>query len=313
MKIRFTIFPPVHTGSPIPLFSLPMYIFRVVLVLGATQFIAGQGMSQTIWHGLHTGGMNYQGELRDRNLTLQGSRWLQGTNIILASPAGFHVSVNYTYGMLSGQDVENDRYVTRRRNLHFETNFHEFSIMGRQRLGRTRTTLLSPYFAAGAALFRINPYTYDAIGKKWALFPLSTEGQGLSAYPGIWSTGHFFLSVPMGVGVEVKVSRHLRADIEFLARKTFTDRIDDVSGRYPDENLLLSEKGFKAVELSYRADELLYESPYFPAEGTLRGNPATKDNYYSLQISCRYLLRTWSNPIERVRYLFRGADWPYRF
>lgn len=163
------------------------------------------------------------------------------------------------------------------------------------------------------AAFRIDPYTYDEQGKKWMLYPLSTEGQGLPNYPDIAPNRNLYLCIPMGAGIELKVSRRIRADLTFLLRKTFTDRIDDVSGAYPDENLLLSAKGFKAVDLSYRTDELLYESPYFPVEGTLRGNPASKDAYYSILFSLRYTIGAWSIPFERVRYIFRDEDWPYRF
>jgi hypothetical protein len=293
---------------PYPPASILMYWMVVLLCCQAFDAEA-----QTLWWGSVTGGANYQGELRGRNLTAVGSRWISGTGLTLSTEGGFAFGVEYQRGMLSGLDAENPKYLTRRRNLHFETVLHEVSLTGRQTLLRHPAATVVPYVTAGAAAFHVDPYTFDEQGKRWQLFPLSTEGQGLPGYPGTVRQPRLLLSLPIGLGLETKVSRRIRADIEFVLRKTFTDRIDDVSGAYPDENLLLSARGFKAVELSYRSDELIYESPYFPAEGTMRGNPASKDAYYSLQLRIRYAVHAWSTPLERVRYLFRDADWPYRF
>ncbi|NDC76510.1 MAG: hypothetical protein EBZ67_01300 [Chitinophagia bacterium] len=236
-----------------------------------------------------------------------------GTGLLLTTDGRFDLHLQYWHGMLSGSDAENPKYLTRRRNLHFETMLDETSLLARLRFGRTSTSPVSPFLTAGLAAFRIDPYTYDEQGKKWMLYPLSTEGQGLMNYPEIPQNRKILLAIPLGVGIELKLSRCIRADLTFLLRKTFTDRVDDVSGAYPDQNLLLSAKGFKAVDLSYRTDELPYESPYFPMEGTLRGNPSSKDAYYSLNFMLRYSIGTWSKPYERIRYIFRDDDWPYRF
>lgn len=268
---------------------------------------------QSLWYGAGAGGVNYQGELRGSNLTDKGARLMLGTGMLLETNGRIDLYLDYQHGMLSGSDAENPKYLTRRRNLHFETKLDEASFLARLRLGRTRTSPFSPFLTAGLAAFRIDPYTYDGQGKKWMLYPLSTEGQGLPSYPNIPPNRNIHLSIPMGAGIELRLSRRIRADLTFLLRKTFTDRIDDVSGAYPDENLLLSAKGFKAVDLSYRTDELPYESPYFPMEGTLRGNPSSKDAYYSLLFRLRYSIRNWSMPLERIRYIFRDDDWSYRF
>lgn len=269
--------------------------------------------AQSLWYGNFVGGVNYQGELRGRNLTAMGSRLLLGTGITYSTLRGLDIELEYHQGMLSGSDFENPKYLTRRRNLHFETRLQELSLLGSLHLGKNISSPFSVYLSAGISAFRVDPYTYDEQGMKWMLYPLSTEGQGLPQYPDRAPNRNNFLSIPVGGGIELKVSRRIRADLSFLLRKTFTDRIDDVSGAYPDENILLSERGFKAVDLSYRSDELLYESPYFPMEGTMRGNPASKDAYYSLQFRVRYSIGTWQVPLERVRYLFRDDNWSYRF
>ncbi|MBD0331427.1 MAG: hypothetical protein ICV66_02120, partial [Chitinophagaceae bacterium] len=72
-------------------------------------------------------------------------------------------------------------------------------------------------------------------------------------------------------------------------RKLFTDYLDDVSTTYVDPNDLLAEKGQKAVDLSYRGDEvpgeftntgIVYPDSGYPTKDAQRGNPKAKDYYY---------------------------------
>jgi len=66
---------------------------------------------------------------------------------------------------------------------------------------------------------------------------------------------------------------------EIGLRKLFTDYLDDVSGTYVDRAKLLAARGPDAVKMAYRGGELKGGAPY-PPDGTLRGNPKTKDWYY---------------------------------
>jgi hypothetical protein len=77
----------------------------------------------------------------------------------------------------------------------------------------------------------------------------------------------------------------LNIGIQFNQRKSFTDYIDDVSGSYVDGDVLLREKGPKALELAYRADELPGGRPIFPNHGDKRGTPTQMDWYYFLGIT----------------------------
>lgn len=288
-------------------------VWRKAFCMLGLSWLGFSAPCQSLWYGIGAGAVNYQGELRGSNFTDKGARLMLGTCMLLETNGILDLLLDFQHGVLSGSDVENPKYLTRRRNLHFETRLDEASILARLRLGRARTSPVSPFLTTGMAAFRIDPYTFDGQGKKWMLFPLSTEGQGLANYPDIPQNRKIHLAIPLGAGIELKLSRRIRADMTFMLRKTFTDRIDDVSGAYPDENMLLSAKGFKALDLSYRTDELPYESLYFPVEGTLRGNPASKDAYYSLMLRLRYSIGTGSMPYERIRYIFRDDDWPYRF
>lgn len=273
----------------------------------------GNIRSQTLYADIFVGGSNYQGELKDKHITTHGMRLAFGAGMTYASDDRFAFSLSYTRGMLGGSDSHNASYFTRRRNLHFDTELQELSFTGRVNLTVSRETAFVPYLMAGLAAFRVDPFTTDELGMRYHLFPLSTEGQGLPQYPEKPVQRNLKLSIPMGGGVEVRLTRALRMDLELAFRKTFTDHIDDVSGSYPDENLLLSHNGFKAVELSYRADELPGGDPFYPVEGTGRGNPKTKDWYYFLKVSFRYPIFTRTYRYDRIKYIIRGPDWPYRF
>lgn len=60
-------------------------------------------------------------------------------------------------------------------------------------------------------------------------------------------------------------------------RKTFTDYLDDVSTTYVDELVLAANRGQKAANIAYRGDEVPGGSSTYPAGGTQRGNPKTKE------------------------------------
>lgn len=132
-----------------------------------------------------------------------------------------------------------------------------------------------PYIFAGIGLFHFDPYTYDSDNKKTFLRPLSTEGQGLAAYPQKKTYSLTQFCMPFGAGW--KVNFHERWDIiyEIGYRVLFTDYLDDVSTTYIDPQELLAAKGPKAVELAYRA-----KPPFSQGEGDQRGNPGVKDWYF---------------------------------
>jgi hypothetical protein len=91
--------------------------------------------------------------------------------------------------------------------------------------------------------------------------------------------------------MKMPLSDNINVGLEVGFRKLFTDYLDDVSGTYIDENLLLANRGSKSVELSYSCGEVKGGSPVYPTAGTQRGNPKLKDWYYftGLTLSFRLL------------------------
>ena len=87
------------------------------------------------------------------------------------------------------------------------------------------------------------------------------------------------VSIPAGLGIELKVSEYNSIALEFGVRKTFTDYLDDVSGNYPDL-AELAELDPLAATLSFRRVNRNGEPANIHAAGTQRGNPDAKDLYY---------------------------------
>ena len=139
----------------------------------------------------------------------------------------------------------------------------------------------TPYVFAGIGIFHFNPYTKDAAGKKYLLHPLSTEGEGFM--PGIKNYKRTQVSIPFGLGALYSLNEDTRIGIEFVYRKTFTDYLDDVSNVYVDQASLLNARGTKAVELTYRSDEV--QAGSYPAAGAHRGNLNNKDGYYYVAVT----------------------------
>ena len=83
-------------------------------------------------------------------------------------------------------------------------------------------------------------------------------------------------------------------------RKTFTDYIDDVSSSYVDQDLLLANRGPKAVELAYRGEEFPGGAGY-PKEGEQLGTPTEMDWYYFVGLSVEIKLNSIGNVLNTLR------------
>jgi hypothetical protein len=109
-----------------------------------------------------------------------------------------------------------------------------------------------------------------------ALHGLSTEGQKTTLNPGQKQYKLYQPTIPFGLGFKLSVSKMITIGFEWGPRKTFTDYLDDVSGKYVDPVLLAREKGAIAALMSNRTKNAV---DYASNTGKLRGNPATKDWY----------------------------------
>lgn len=254
---------------------------RFVLLLSLCVLSMVAVHAQDWYIGIMGGKTAYNGDLSDG--------WIQKHH---QSKGAFGITLNYEYsehftiraGYMHGKVTAFDKYSSDsehiKRNLNFQSKIDELSLIGEYYVFSLSERRYSPYFFGGLALFHFNPYTYDTAMKKVYLKPLSTEGEGLSQYPGRKPYSLTQVAIPFGAGLKFVLTDNIRLGLEVGLRKLFTDYLDDVSTNYADPNDLLAAKGPEAVALSYRGGQRPGGSPAYPAKGAMRGNPSNKDWYY---------------------------------
>lgn len=236
--------------------------------------------AQAQWKvNLFGGFSNYIGDLQSTPYTTAQSNGAFGGGIQYDLTNHFSLLSNLMYGRISAADGYSNQADLRARNLNFESVIGEWNLLAEYNLLDLNAHRLSPYVFAGIALFHFNPYSYDSLGKKVYLRPLSTEGEGLSQYPDRKPYALTQFAIPFGGGIKFRVSDRVTIAYEIGMRKTFTDYLDDVSKTYVDQNTLLAARGPEAVEMAYRGGELKGGAPY-PASGSIRGGAKNKDWYY---------------------------------
>jgi hypothetical protein len=231
------------------------------------------------WHVNLTGGVsNYSGDLQSKAYTFDQSYFAFGGGAQYDITPNLAAISNIYLMKVGASDQYNNADLVPR-NLSFQTNILEWNLLGEYTFLDITRKKFSPFVFAGIAVFHYNPYAYDTLGQKTYLRPLSTEGEGLSAYPDQRPYNLTQFAIPFGAGIKFRVSENVVLAYEVGFRKTFTDYLDDVSTNYVDQAILQAAKGGQAVEMAYRGNELKGGAPYPPA-GTMRGSPKYKDLYY---------------------------------
>ena len=258
----------------------------LLFALAVTPYLA---QAQRLHGDLQLGVANYQGDLQNKRFTLKGSKAAVG--IGLSYDINNHIIVRTlaTYLTVTGDD-KNGRTLQNLnpRNLNFTSHILEGQVALEYNLFDLSERSATPYVFAGVGIFHFNPYSYDSMANKVFLRSLSTEGQGLAAYPNkkLYKNNQF--SIPFGVGVKFAVSEKVQVGLELGLRKLFTDYLDDVSGTYADSSILLAAKGPKAIAFAYRESEI-HGTVNYPKAGDVRGNPKIKDWYYTTGVRISYL------------------------
>lgn len=241
--------------------------------------------------GAFAGLSNYVGDLSANSQTI----YMQNTGFSGAVFARYNINdlsavrLALGYAGLSGTDALADSEAIRTRNLSFSSDVIELALTGELNLpGYQPYNLnqpLSPYLFAGISAFYHNP-TANFGGENIRLRPLGTEGQGLQDRPAPYSSIAF--AIPMGLGVKYAVTDRLNIGIEFGARMTFTDYLDDVSGTYLSYPELLAGNGPLAAALGNRSGELLGGEPVIVPTGTPRGDNRARDWFFNAGLSISY-------------------------
>ena len=261
--------------------------------------ILGQQASFEV--GGFVGISNYMGDLQQTRFETAENHMAYGAFARWYFNNALGVKAHFYKGRISGSDANYEGLLVRERNLHFESPIYELGVqmeVSFSQFGEGEVRVAAPYCFVGASLFYFNPKTlYE---DEWvALQPLGTEGQridevGESPYNLIqWS-------IPIGVGFNLNLGKRSNIGFEIGIRKTFTDYLDDVSGYYPDIELLSNENPV-AAELSFRSPEFLGEELPNPI-GEARGNPETLDFYFFGGVTFSTILARWFNKQKMVKH-----------
>ncbi|HEX8348503.1 MAG TPA: DUF6089 family protein [Hymenobacter sp.] len=200
-----------------------------------------------------------------------------------------------SYGRISGDDTKaadpNDPDARYRynRNFAFRNDIIELSGVAVFDLIENRNNYLKrpdfvPYLFGGFAVFHHNPkglvqdnvlpeYTDLRKGSYVSLANVRTEGQD-KAY------SQFQIAIPIGGGVRYRINRSFDASLEIGWRKTFTDYIDDVGGKFAEGNKLNTnaQKYFGRDITLDRTDTGPF--PGFTTPGESRGDRGRKTDWY---------------------------------
>jgi len=202
-------------------------LIMILVTLPMTMFAQKGGFSPYFEAGLTLGSTNYSGDLSHTSYVGSEANFAGGALIRYNVSEKFAFRANLLFGRISGDDKNSDDEARLFRNLDFFSPITEISIVPEWYiLGHDYSAgkVFSPYVYAGVGVALFNPQT-ELEGTEFELNPLRTEGQ-LEEYS--LST----LVVPLGVGVKYAVSRSFNVGIEFGARWTNSDFLDDVSGQY---------------------------------------------------------------------------------
>lgn len=240
--------------------------------------------------GIFLGGSYYLGDLNPtRHFFMTqpaaGVFYRFNVNYRLAFRGGFN------FGSIQGDDSQTDNPDQLERNLNFKSRIEEFYAQAEfnfweYKVGHT-DFIFAPYVFAGLSGFHFNPMAN--YGNQWIyLQPLSTEGQKTSQDPTHKPYKLYQVAIPFGLGFKLSLSNQIGIGFEWGPRKTFTDYLDDVSGKYVDPVQLSKEKGGLAAILSNRTKN---PSDFINDVGKLRGNPNTKDWYFFYGIVISFKLK----------------------
>lgn len=293
--------------KPNPNVTVPMKLCKHILGLSITTILLTQSvvaqpqLYRYLRVGVGLGATNYLGDLDD-DFTFKYTQ--PGISLTAATRVTPHISVRagYFQGRMQATDANSINASRQRRNLSFRSPLSELSLQlqvdfvpaMRRYNYRPRTT---PYIFGGVSVFTFNPQA--KLNGRWVdLQPLGTEGQYLPTrvnpltnvpYPAPYSRTQ--IAIPLGVGFRMRLSKRMDMEIESGFRKTFTDYLDDVSGRYAYKPDMLSYNPTAAYMMDPPSKN--YPNGVWDING-IRGR-STQDDWYI------YTCFTLSYIVDRIR------------
>lgn len=261
-----------------------------------------------------------------------GSYWgnphfMGGLFVRYSAHPAFAMRLGISYGSLYADDkwnkdkaekaltTEEDAYQRYLRNLSVRSNIwegsflFEFSPLRLNYESSMAKRRFQPYLLLGVAGFHFKPQAkfIDAAGNDRGyvnLYDLHIEGDGVptDAYENapkkysLWQ-----IAIPMGIGIKWDIGRRLALGVEYVYRYTFTDYLDNVSGKYVDPivythpSLGMSEQQI-AIATQMQDKSWLIDPTVKRTHGDQRGNPAVKDSYSTFGVTLIFKVPSRKNP-----------------
>ena len=259
------------------------FIFFFIPIL----LFSTKSSSQYCEFGIGLGSTLYYGDLNapDLSTNLGNSEFAGQLILRYIAKKNIVIRANLTLGKLSGDDRKSELEFQKIRNLRFTSLVVEGALLGEYYIfgydTKASSQLFSPYFTVGFGFFHFNPKS-DLNGEIYNLQPLGTEGQGLPGQVGKYSK--MALAIPFGGGVKIKINDKYNFGIELLARRSFTDYIDDVSTVYANTEDLFANYGEISAAFADRRGEAL-GVPQLNTPGFKRGGSSVDDYYFSFMFN----------------------------
>ncbi|TAL61362.1 MAG: hypothetical protein EPN85_05045 [Bacteroidetes bacterium] len=247
--------------------------------------------------GIFLGGSYYTGDLNPSGHFSRFTRPAAGLVYRVNLNPRISAKAVGSFGILEADDSysSNDAHINR--NLSFRSKIMEFAVEGEFNFlpyltGSKKLALTTPYVFAGVAVYHFNPMGFYQY-RWYNLQPMGTEGQG-SVFSSEKTYSLTQFSIPFGLGLKVNTAKKVSINFEWGIRKTFTDYLDDVSGKYADPGLLASAKGPIAAALSDKS--LTQEGG--SNTGRQRGNSYTKDWYAFAGVIITFRMKSKENECD---------------
>jgi hypothetical protein len=264
-------------------------LFLSVLLCGFT------ALAQDKEIGVYLGTAQYQGDLSKDQLTLNETKFGFGVLGRYYFNPRVDIKANLYMGWIGGTDsnysADRDRY---RRNLSFQSVVVDLGATLEYNLlpyiSNSKRYRFAPVLFAGLSVFYFNP-TAQYHGTTYNLQPLGTEGQNLGGTLKPYSQVQ--VSIPVGFAFKYSLGNFWNLGLEVSLHKTFTDYIDDVSGKYADYNALKAQNPTSAL-LSNRTPEKVPNTDPENATGHTRGDPLRNDTFIFAGFTLTKTLRKFS-------------------
>lgn len=213
------------------------------------------------------------------------------------------IKTNLLLGYIKGNDQFTHYIYRERRNLMFRTPILEFSeqvdfyitkaqkkrtyynLRSRSRRFTLENMPFSSYIFIGVGAFYFNPQAKYDDGKWYALKKYHTEGEGF--VPTRKNYSLIQVSFPVGFGFKYPMSSGYSIGFEFTIHKTLTDYMDDCSTTYFDTVYLKQYVGGPVLSLA-DPSKTKYNTPWFTAPGSQRGDPRDKDFFMTAMFHLYY-------------------------